>query len=65
MRVMRADLDAHRVPAGEKMNAIIGVRAAYGSFLDVKGAWITDSGIELIDEYKRSRSEHIRDYGFS
>jgi len=64
-RNARADLDAHRVPAGEKMNAIIGVRAAYGSFLDVKGAWITDSGIELIDEYKRSRSEHIRDYGFS
>lgn len=65
-REARAELDANRNPTpAEKLNAVIGVRAAYGSFLDVKGGWITNNGEELIDEYKKHRAEHIRDYGFS
>jgi hypothetical protein len=65
-REARADLDANRNPTpAEKLNAIVGVRAAYGSVLDVKGGWITPNGTELIDDYKRHRAEHIRDYGFS
>lgn len=65
-REARAEFDASRVPnPTDKLNAIVGVRAAFGSVLDVKGGWITESGMELIDEYKKYRSEHIRDYGFS
>lgn len=65
-REARAELDANRNPTPiDKLNGIVGVRAAYGSFLDVKGGWISDNGTELIDEYKKHRAEHIRDYGFS
>jgi len=65
-REARAALDANRNPTPEEtLNAIIGVRAPCGRILDVKGAWITTSGAEVVDDYKKYRAEHIRDYGFS
>jgi hypothetical protein len=65
-REARAALDACQIPNPmEKMNAIIGVRAPQGQVLDVKGAWLTRNEEERLDDYKKHRSEHIRDYGFS
>lgn len=65
-REARAALNAKRNPEPkEKMNAILGVRAPEGRIVDVKGAWINKEGREQIDEYKKHRSDHIRDYGFS
>ena len=65
-REARAERDAKRTPTPkEKANAIFGVRATCGRILDVKGAWVTKAGDEVVDEDKKHRAEHIRDYGFS
>lgn len=65
-REARAALDAKRNPEPEeKVNAILGVRAPEGRLLEVKGAWVGKEGQEQIDKYKKHRSDHIKDYGFS
>ncbi len=65
-REARAALDENKEPdPQEKSNAITGVRAPEGKLLEIKGAWISQDGEEHIDDYKRYRAEHIRDYGFS
>jgi hypothetical protein len=45
--------------------AFAGVLAPRGIALEIKGGWITANGHEWLDPSKASRSQEIRDYGFT
>jgi hypothetical protein len=47
------------------IGAMRGVRAPYGTRLEVKGGWLDDSGFEKLDPSKSRRSEWIAINGFT
>jgi hypothetical protein len=47
------------------IGAMRGVRAPYGTMLEVKGGWLDDSCFEKLDPNKAQRSEWIAINGFT
>lgn len=61
----RAAFSGSMTDQAARANATAGVLAPLHTRLELKGAWVSDSGVEWRDPTKANRAYEIRDYGYT